>query len=76
MAAFLLRNDTTWTLKKVKENMNGGREKTIIIHPDVPVTIGYFTAWIDAEGNLNFRNDLYGHDKKMADKLFAKTTND
>jgi murein L,D-transpeptidase YcbB/YkuD len=72
MAAFLLRKDTAWTMDSVKHSMNGGKEKWITINPTVPVTIGYFTAWVGKEGELNFRNDIYGHDKKMAEKLFLK----
>lgn len=34
-----------------------------------PVFLIYFTAWVDDDGKLNFRPDIYKHDKKMADKL-------
>jgi murein L,D-transpeptidase YcbB/YkuD len=43
----------------------------------VPVFISYFTAWVDNDGLLNFRNDIYGHDKKMAERLFeSNNTNE
>jgi murein L,D-transpeptidase YcbB/YkuD len=38
----------------------------------VPVFLVYFTAWVDKEGQLNFRKDIYGHDAKMEAKLFEK----
>jgi murein L,D-transpeptidase YcbB/YkuD len=37
-----------------------------------PGIIGYFTAWVDRNGKLNFRDDIYGHDKKMMAQLFGK----
>jgi murein L,D-transpeptidase YcbB/YkuD len=38
----------------------------------VPVFISYFTAWVDNDGLLNFREDIYGHDKQMAERLFVQ----
>jgi len=72
MAKFLLRQDTTYNDKKVDSLMHLNKEKWVTIAPTVPVFIGYFTAWVDKDGLLNFRKDIYGHDAKMAEKLFAK----
>lgn len=38
----------------------------------LPVYIVYFTAWEDQNGRLNLRDDIYGHDKKMATILFEE----
>jgi len=38
------------------------------------VTISYFTVWVDAQGRLNFRDDVYGHDAALARELFAAET--
>jgi L,D-transpeptidase YcbB len=51
--------------------MNKGKEQYVGLQRTVPVFIGYFTAWVDRDGKLNFRNDIYGHDKKMAARLFS-----
>jgi murein L,D-transpeptidase YcbB/YkuD len=72
MAAFLLRSDTTWTPQKIDSFMHLTKEKWVTINPTVPVYITYFTSWVDRFGKLNFRKDIYGHDAKMADKLFVK----
>jgi murein L,D-transpeptidase YcbB/YkuD len=50
--------------------MKSGRERYVTLRNPVPVFIGYFTAWVDREGQLNFRNDIYGHDKQLAGHLF------
>lgn len=75
LAEFLLRNDSTWTEPKISEAMNAGKEKFIRLRgaAEVPVFIGYFTSWVDKNGRLNFRDDIYGHDKKMAKRLFKET---
>ena len=72
LARFLLRNDPSWDSLKIARAMNGGKEKFVTVKENVPVYIGYFTAWVDREGNLNFRDDIYGHDRKLADQLFER----
>ncbi|HTD93164.1 MAG TPA: L,D-transpeptidase family protein, partial [Chitinophagaceae bacterium] len=72
MATYLLRKDPAWTNEKITKAMNSGTEKYVTLNPTIPVFIGYFTAWVDSEGRLNFRDDIYGHDKKMAEKMFEQ----
>ena len=76
LAEFLLRKDSTWTTAKITAAMNAGKEKYVRLRGknEIPVFIGYFTAWVDPQGRLNFRRDVYGHDKKMADRLFGEKT--
>ena len=52
--------------------MNAGKEKYVTLKQTVPVFIGYFTAWVDSKGQLNFRDDVYGHDAKLAAKMFEQ----
>ncbi len=70
MAEYLLRNQPEWTSDKISEAMNASQEKWVTLKEPVPVFISYFTAWVDSEGLLNFRDDIYGHDKKMNELLF------
>ena len=71
-AEYLLRNDTTYTSSKIDSLMNLPKEKWITLPKSIPVFIVYFTSWVDKNGVLNFRNDIYGHDSKMSEKLFVK----
>src|SRR2546428_621499 len=70
LAQFLLKADTTWTEEKIKETMYKGEEKFVTLKKTVPVFIGYLTTWVDENHRLNFRNDIYGHDAKLAKQLF------
>lgn len=72
LAEYLLKNDSTWTPEKIKKAMFGGRETYVKLKQKRPVTIGYFTAWVDREGLLNFREDVYGHDARLASELFKE----
>jgi murein L,D-transpeptidase YcbB/YkuD len=71
LADFLLRNDSTWTDAKIGRAMDAGKENYVTLSKPIPVFIGYFTAWVDSDGLLNFRDDVYGHDAKLADKMFV-----
>jgi murein L,D-transpeptidase YcbB/YkuD len=73
LAEFLLRNDSTWNREKIDKAMHAGKEKYVRLRgtAEIPVFIGYFTSWVDRNGRLNFRNDVYGNDKKMARRLFG-----
>ncbi|REK47794.1 MAG: murein L,D-transpeptidase [Bacteroidetes bacterium] len=70
LAEFLLRNDTAWTPEKIRKAMDSGKEKFVVLKNEVPVFLLYLTSWVDEYGELNFRNDLYGHDEKLQKVLF------
>ena len=71
MANYLLRNNKAWTPEKIHAAMNSGKEQYVKVDPAMPVTITYFTAWIDENGQLNFRDDVYGNDKRISQMMFA-----
>ncbi|MBP6313762.1 MAG: L,D-transpeptidase family protein [Flavobacteriales bacterium] len=71
LAEYLLRNDTTWTSEKIDKAMHSGKEQYVTLKDRRPVTIGYFTAWVDKESGLNFRDDIYGQDERLAKEIFV-----
>jgi murein L,D-transpeptidase YcbB/YkuD len=71
LAQYLLRHERDWTPQRIADAMTSGRESYVRLAEPVPVTIGYFTAWVDDGGLLNFRDDVYGHDAKLARELFS-----
>ena len=52
--------------------MNRYVEQYVTLKNTVPVFIAYFTAWVDRQGKLNFRNDVYKRDSRLA-KLILET---
>ncbi|MES1214908.1 MAG: L,D-transpeptidase family protein [Bacteroidota bacterium] len=70
MANYVLRNQPEWTPDKIAEAMNAGEQKFVKVKDPIPVVITYYTAWVDDNGQLNFRDDIYGHDIKLAKKIF------
>ena len=72
LAEYLLRDDPEWTPERIRQAMYSGRETTVQLKVKRPVRIDYLTAWVDAEGWLNFRADVYGHDERLARELFVE----
>lgn len=70
LALYLLRDDSTYTPEKIDSLMHLSSEKWVALKKPVLTFIAYLTAWVDRDGKLNFRKDIYGHDKKMAEKMF------
>jgi murein L,D-transpeptidase YcbB/YkuD len=52
--------------------MTGGEEKYVKLKEKLPVYIIYFTTWVGKNGEVHFRDDIYGHDKKLAQAFFKK----
>lgn len=71
MAQYLLRNEPEWTPERITAAMNAGDEKYVKLDKAIPVVITYYTAWVDEQGLLNFREDIYKHDQKLAAKMFT-----
>ena len=70
MANYLLRNNSEWTASRISQAMNSGEEKYVKLKDPVPVFISYYTAWVDEQGRMNFREDIYEHDQKIKNKMF------
>lgn len=70
LAEYLLADRPEWTNAKISQAMDRKTEVWVNLKQPVPVFITYFTSWVDKDGQLNFRDDLYGHDKAMAAQMF------
>ncbi|MCU7549285.1 L,D-transpeptidase family protein [Chitinophagaceae bacterium LB-8] len=70
LANYLLQSYSQWTPEQLKAIMNNKTERWLTLDQPVPVFITYFTCWVTPTGVINFREDIYGHDSKMAQHLF------
>ncbi|REH01206.1 L,D-transpeptidase family protein [Flavobacterium aquicola] len=72
LAVELLKNDPSWTPERIDKAMHAGKEKWYTLKKKVPVYIGYFTAWVDRNGNVNFYDDVYQRDESLIKLLTEK----
>lgn len=70
LAQYLLKDQSDWNAQKIQQAMNSGREQKVDVKKQTAVTISYYTAWVDKNGKMNFRDDIYKMDERTAQKLF------
>ena len=71
LSEILTARNTSWSAARILRAKKSGKETTVPLLRAVPVFVVYFTAWVDAEGEVNFRDDIYGHDQRLAALLFV-----
>ena len=64
--ALYLLHDKGWTQDQLDAEIATGDTKTVTVTKSIPVWLLYFTAWVDASGTLQFRDDLYDRDKDLS----------
>jgi L,D-transpeptidase YcbB len=72
LGEYVLREAPGWTREKLLAEINKGTEQTIMIPHPLDVHFLYLTAWVDEEGVLQFRNDVYKRDKQLDEALRKK----
>jgi murein L,D-transpeptidase YcbB/YkuD len=71
LASYLLRNDSSWTPEEIHKAMGAGWDQTVSLPEPIVVHLRYWTAWVDRDGAVHFRDDIYQHDKRMDKALSA-----
>ena len=72
LAVYLLRKIPNYDRNRIEDIISERQEKTVNLKEKLPVYLLYMTAWADTEGNVNFRDDIYGHDKALAKEYFKQ----
>ena len=69
LAEYLLQGNRGWTQEKIIEAIQTGEEQTVALSRPVNVFVLYLTAWVDENGVIQFRKDVYGRDKRLGTAL-------
>ncbi len=72
LAEYLLRDDPKWTREKLLAAIEKGVEREVMLPHPIDVHFLYLTAWVDENGTLQFRNDIYGRDSLLDEALREK----
>lgn len=70
LAIAIMAKDAGWPEEKTQRAMAAGKENIYILKKSIPVYIGYFTAWADADGKVAFFDDIYNRDSNLAELLY------
>ena len=66
LADYLLQDTGEWDRERLRELIDSGVTRSLLLPRRVPVYILYWTAWVDDEGLTHFVDDVYGLDRSMA----------
>jgi murein L,D-transpeptidase YcbB/YkuD len=69
LAAWVLQSKPEWTPERIQAAMNGEKSVQVNLSSSIPVLILYATARVDEDGLVDFYDDIYGHDAKLARAL-------
>jgi murein L,D-transpeptidase YcbB/YkuD len=58
--------------EEIKKILDSEKTTSVPLSDKVIVHITYQTAWIDEEGRLNLRDDIYGLDKQPISQVSTK----
>ena len=72
LAAWLLRDNPGWARAEIDAGIEKGQRQDIRLTHKVPVAWTYLTGWATRDGNIHFRDDIYGLDDKPAQPLMAE----
>lgn len=66
LAAYLMPD---WSADSIQAAMMGGRERRVRLRRSIPLHLVYWTAWTRDDGSVEFRNDAYAWDERLAAAL-------
>jgi L,D-transpeptidase YcbB len=69
LAAWVLQSKPEWTPERIQAAMNGEKSVQVNLSSPIPVLILYATARVDENGLVDFYDDIYGHDARLAQAL-------
>ncbi|HEV8016749.1 MAG TPA: L,D-transpeptidase family protein [Stellaceae bacterium] len=71
LARILLDSDQ-WSRDAIDAAIAAGATQSVPLHKALPVYVLYWTAFVDPDGTVEFRDDAYGRDRRLAEALAAR----
>ena len=69
LAEYVLRDQREWTRDQIESAMHAYEERTVKLREPLPVYLGYWTARVRQDGSVQFREDVYGIDRRQTARL-------
>ncbi|HYE50444.1 MAG TPA: L,D-transpeptidase family protein [Azospirillaceae bacterium] len=71
LALLSLAETPDWTPESLAAALASGERRVVRLKKPLPVHITYITAFVDGEGRVQFRGDVYGRDRRLGTALDA-----
>lgn len=65
LASYLLNDGSQEKEEEILANIHLATNQSVVLPVAVPIYLVYWTAWVDPDGRLNFRDDIYGRDASL-----------
>lgn len=62
LLSYLMKDDPEWDTERVNEVVSTHKTTYVTLKKPIPIYITYLTVWIDDNGVVNYRNDIYNRD--------------
>ncbi|HRD46488.1 MAG TPA: L,D-transpeptidase family protein, partial [Caulobacter sp.] len=72
LARAIMEGDPTWTPEAIDETIAGGKTTRAAVADPVAVFLLYWTAYVTPDGQVNFRQDPYGWDTQLIQRIAAQ----
>lgn len=72
LAAYLLRDTPEWNHEAIEAQIESGETRAVTVTPAMPVHLLYWTAWVDENNAVHFRDDIYDRDACLKTALAEK----
>lgn len=69
LAELLLGDNPNWSRDAIEGAIAERREQTVTLARSMPVHLLYWTVWVDPDGTLQFRDDIYERDVPVLREL-------
>jgi murein L,D-transpeptidase YcbB/YkuD len=60
-----------WTEERLQQSIDTDKTQTLTVSHRIRLYIIYLTAWVEPDGSLQFRDDIYGKDDELAPVLYS-----
>ncbi len=71
LAAGVLSGEPDWSLEQIQAAIDSGKRRVVTLPEPLPVHISYLTAWVNKDGSVHFRRDIYQRDRLLAEALLG-----
>ena len=72
LAEYVLIENPQWNREAISSALETNVEQTVLLQTPIPVHLLYWTAFVDGNDVIHFRNDIYHRDKRLEGALRKK----
>jgi murein L,D-transpeptidase YcbB/YkuD len=72
LAQHALRRLDGWSEERIQSEIDTLRHQTLRLPEPIPVYVLYLTSWVDDDGLVHFREDVYGREQVLAEYYPAR----